>query len=195
MSGMILSPMNKLTKDLLFLPTPTYSIRNNCQMGLWLKYDGETRIGNELEFCLIHCQMMYGDLGKTKESYWLQLWGISDQILNGKVVFCTYVKGRSLSLLGNAVLEATLEQKNPLNLLFTSKFIRQSNEYGVYYIIGFEAIDLPADDPRPKMIAKFLESKPIFADTNIPTTLFPVGEMSAEECQHRLESIRQGRTK
>lgn len=194
MTRIILSPINKITKDLLFLPTPTYSIRNNCQMGLWLKSDGETRITNELEFCLIHCQMMYGDLGKTKESYWLQLWGISDQVLSGKVVFCTYVKGRSLNLLGNAVLEATLEQKNPSNLLFKSKFIRQSNEYGVHYIISFEATDLPEDDPRPKEIARFLESKPIFADTNIPPTLFPVGEMSGVECQQRLQSIRQGRT-
>jgi hypothetical protein len=191
MREIILSPVTQTVEGMLFLPMPTYSIRNNCQTGLWMKSDGETIIGNELEFCLVHCQMMYGDLGKTKSAYWVQVWAISEQIMNGKVIFCTYLKGRSLNLLGNAVLEASMDNQDLVNILFRSKFIRQNNEYGSHYIIGFESSVMAKDDPRHQAITRFLETNPVFIDTNIPPTLFPVNGMDGEECKQLLRSIRE----
>ncbi|WLT40595.1 hypothetical protein NON20_26035 (plasmid) [Synechocystis sp. B12] len=111
--------------------------------------------------------------------------------MNGKVIFCTYLKGRSLNLLGNAVLEASMEEIASSDLLFKSKFIKQNNEYGTYYIVGFESLKMPQDDPKRQAITGFLKTNPIFIDTNIPRTLFPVNDMDTEECKQLLESIRE----
>ena len=191
MSGITLVGKAKAKKDSLYLPELTYSIRNNCQIGMWMQSDGETPITNELNFCIVHLEGFYGDLGKTKGAHWLQLWGISDQVLNGKVIFCTYIKGRSLNLLGNKVLEATINEQSASDLLFKSKFLRQQNDYGTHYIIQFEMEQLPEKDSKRKLISDFLATNPVFTDNNIPSTLFPTLGRSTEECNKLLSGIRQ----
>ncbi|MEB3191152.1 MAG: hypothetical protein VKL42_12495 [Snowella sp.] len=190
MTGLMMRSTSAITKGGLILPELTYSIRNNCQIGQWVQSDGETTITNELSFCIVHLEQMYGDLGKTKGAHWVQLWGISDQVLKGQVVFCTYIKGRSLNLLGNKVLEAHIAEKGASDLLFKSKFIRQTNDYGVYYILGFETEELPAKDPKRKRIDDFLATNPIFLDKNIPPTLFATSDMTPEACAEYLKLIR-----
>lgn len=190
MSGITLTGKKRKTGESLYLPELTYSIRNNCQIGMWMQSDGETAITNELNFCIVHLESFYGDLGKTKGAHWLQLWGISDQVLNGKVIFCTYIKGRSLNLLGNKVLEATINEQSASDLLFKSKFLRQQNEYGIHYIIQFEMEQLPEKDPKRKLISDFLATNPVFTDNNIPNTLFPTLGRSTVECNELLSAIR-----
>jgi hypothetical protein len=42
-----------LAKNEIIIPSPSYSIRNNCSLGRWMKSDGETEIGAELTFSVI----------------------------------------------------------------------------------------------------------------------------------------------
>ena len=155
-----------------------------------MKSDGETEIGAELTFSLLHCENMYGDLGKAKSTYWLQVWGVSDQILEGRVAFCTYVKGRSLNLLSTSILEAVLNETNVGELLLKSTFQKQQNEYGVHYIVKFEQLPIEKTDPNIKKIQSLMVKKPIFLDTNIPETLFRTEDMTPDESMEKLERIR-----
>jgi hypothetical protein len=179
-----------LVKGGFIVPVPTFSIRNNCSLGVWMKSDGESQITNELDFSLLHCENMYGDLGKAKSTHWLQVWGISDQVLNGAVVFCTYIKGRSLNHLGNSILEAVVNEKNIGELLLKSKFVRQTNDYGVHYTLSFEPVEMEKDDPKIKKIKDFMATKPILMDTNIPETIFKTEAMTPDEAVENLENIR-----
>lgn len=179
-----------LAKAEIIIPSPSYSVRNNCSLGRWMKSDGETEIGAELIFSLLHCESMYGDLGKPKSTHWLQVWGISNQILAGRVAFCTYVKGRSLNLLSSSILEAVLEETKAGELLLKSTFQKQQNEYGVHYIIKFEQLPIEKTDPNIKKIQDLMAKKPIFLDTNIPETLFRTEDMTPNECVEKLANIR-----
>jgi hypothetical protein len=179
-----------LAKNEIIIPSPSYSIRNNCSLGRWMKSDGETEIGAELTFSLLHCENMYGDLGKAKSTYWLQVWGVSEQILEGRVAFCTYVKGRSLNLLSTSILEAVLNETNVGELLLKSTFQKQQNEYGVHYIVKFEQLPIEKTDPNIKKIQSLMVKKPIFLDTNIPETLFRTEDMTPDESMEKLERIR-----
>lgn len=190
MTAIITKPKGTTEIPGLILPPMTYSIRNNCQVGFWMQSDGETVIGKELSFCIVHIEQMYGDMGKTKGAHWVQLWGVSDQVLKGKVVFCTYIKGRSLNLLGNKVLEAAVEEKNRAELLFHSKFLAQSNEFGTHYILNFTTEDLPKNDIKRQQINDLLATNPLLLDTNIPPTLFATQGMDMEAQKGYLGEVR-----
>jgi hypothetical protein len=167
--GFGLVPSNEI-----LVPTTAYSVRNNCQIGQWMKGDGVTPLGPKLSFSPIQVVPFYGDLGKTKATHWLQVWAVSEQILNGKAIFVTYIKGQNQSSFGNLILEATLEGKQPQNVIVHSSFIQKSNEYGTYYNLHFEIADRAEDDPMQEKIMMLIASQPHLIDSNIPITLFPV---------------------
>jgi hypothetical protein len=168
--------------DDIVIPATAYSVRNNCQVGQWMKGDGITPLGPKLSFSPIYVVPFYGDLGKSKATHWLQVWGVSEQILNGKSVFVTYIKGQNQSSFGNLILEATLEGKQPQNVIIHSSFIQKSNEYGTYYTLHFELAERAEDDPMQEKIMMLIAGQPHLVDNNIPITLFPVeGVESLEE--------------
>lgn len=181
------------SEDNLILPSPSYSIRNNCQLGQWTKSDGVTIIGNKLDLSILHVERLFGDLGKTRNAHWLQVWGISPQVGNEKIVFVTYVKSLSLTILGNAILDCALEGKNPADLIFRTSFTPRSNEYGSYFSLAFETVDRAADDPKREAINRFLGSNPTFLDTNVPNSLFLVGSMDQAELDDELAKRRTDR--
>lgn len=160
--------------DSILVPFPTYGIRNNCKLGRWVKSDGETIIAKSIDMAIIGIQPLFGDMGKTSACSWLQVWGVSPQVLNGRSVFVTYVKKQSLSLLSNTLLEAALENKNSANCIFRTGFTSKSNEYGEYYILNFEQIELATDDPFSVKIAELCDrlSGIILTDSEKPTSLF-----------------------
>jgi hypothetical protein len=182
-----------LAKSGLVLPSPSYSIRNNCQLGQWVKSDGVTPLGNKLDLSILHVERLFGDLGKTKNAHWLQVWAISPQVGNEKVVFVTYVKSLSLTVLGNTILDCALDGKAPEDLIFKTSFTPRSNEYGSYYSLSFDAQERPADDPKREEIKMFLANSPIFLDTNVPNTLFLVGNMTQEELDQEIKERREAR--
>lgn len=174
----------------LILPSPSYAIRNNCQLGQWVKSDGVTPLGNKLDLSLVHLERMYGDLGKTKATHWLQLWAISPSICQERVVFVTYIKSIGLSILGNTILDCALGGKKGQDLIFKTSFTPKSNEYGSYFHLSFEMVERAEDDPKRQEIANFLASRPIFLDTNLPETLFPIGDRDQEELDLELDRRR-----
>lgn len=160
--------------DSILVPYPAYAIRNNCKLGRWVKSDGETIISKSIDMAIIGIQPIFGDLGKTSACQWLQVWAVSPQILNGRSVFVTYVKKQSLTLLSNTLLEAALENKDSANCLFRAGFTGKSNEYGEYYILSFEQIELATDDPFSVKIAELCNrmGSQILTDSNLPNSLF-----------------------
>ena len=143
----------------LILPSPNYSIRANCQVGGWRKSDGETPIngtGKKLDFGIVHCQPMYGDLGLTKAENWIQIWGVSDQVVPN-VVWVTYLKTQSLTLAANTMLELGIEGKRPEDVIFHSMFASKSSSGGSpYFIVTFETSEREANDPLREKIQDFL---------------------------------------
>lgn len=178
----------------LVIPPCTYSIRNNCQLGQWVKSDGVTPLGNKLEMTILNLVPYFGDLGKTKASNWLQVWAISPSVGNNSVVFCTYIKGISLTILGNTVLDCAMEKKSPADVIFHTSFTPRSNEYGSYYTLAFEMDDRPADDPLREKIQLFLATPQQWVDTNLPPTMFPSEGMGVEELLEELQARRTERS-
>lgn len=174
----------------LILPSPTYSIRNNCQLGQWVKSDGVTPLGNKLDLSILHVERLFGDLGKTKAAHWLQIWGISPSVCSEAVVFVTYVKSIGLTILGNTILDCALEGKNPADLIFKTTFTPRSNEYGSYFSLAFETTERAADDGKRQEIEQFLGTMPLFLDTNLPNTLFIAGDRDQEELETELAARR-----
>lgn len=178
------------SKSNLILPSPSYSIRNNCQLGQWTKSDGVTILGNKLDMSILHVERLFGDLGKTRNAHWLQVWGISPQVCGEGVVFVTYVKSMSLTILGNTILDCALDGKNPEDLIFKTSFTPRSNEYGSYFTLAFDAQERDSDDPKREEINRFLGSIPTFLDTNVPNSLFLVGDMDQSELDAELAKRR-----
>lgn len=179
-----------IVKNGLIIPSPTYAIRNNCQLGQWMKSDGTTPLGNKLDLSILHIERLYGDLGKTKAAHWLQIWAISPQVCGEAVVFVTYVKSIGLTILGNTILDCALDGKNPADLIFKTTFTPRSNEYGSYFSLAFETTERAGDDPKRQEIEQFLSGCPLLMDTNLPSTLFIANDLDAGELEDELNRRR-----
>jgi hypothetical protein len=181
--------------DELILPQPAYSIRNNCQLGQWMKSDGITPLGNKLEMGILNLVNYFGDLGKTRATNWIQVWGVSPQVCNEKIVFVTYVKGTSLTILGNTILDCALEEKNPSDIIFQASFQARSNEYGSYYTLNFEPKDRTKDDPMREKIQRFLGTPQVWTDVNLPATIFPSQGLDQNDLMTILQEARNAKAK
>jgi hypothetical protein len=51
-------------------------------------------------------------------------------------------------------------------------------------------VERAEDDPKRQEIANFLASRLIFLDTNLPETLFPIGDRDQEELDLELDRRR-----
>lgn len=57
----------------IFLGDQPYAVRNDCQVGQWKVGDDDLR-GNRIEISIIKVARYFGNLGKTQNAFWLQLW-------------------------------------------------------------------------------------------------------------------------
>ncbi len=153
---------------------PPYAIRNNCQIGQWMIGD-DFPVAKELEIAIIKVAKMYGDLGKTKNANWLQLWFIAspkEKKIPDNLVCVTYIKTRSINQLGMEVMKNMSCDVDPGVGLFKTYFIKHDGEKGKYYSLGFKWRAREASEKAQlKLIEEFLSKNLILNDSGIPNTL------------------------
>ena len=59
-------------QDAIFLPNQPFAVRNNCQVGQWAVGDDDYR-GSQLEMSIIKVSQFFGNLGKAKNTQWIQI--------------------------------------------------------------------------------------------------------------------------
>ncbi|BAQ65569.1 hypothetical protein [Geminocystis sp. NIES-3709] len=171
-----LSIFGTIDKEKINHFTPPYAVRNDCQIGQW-KVGEDNLLGNNLEISIISTKNFYGNLGKTKQTSWLQVWFIAspkESRLPKNTICVTYLKTQSLSVLGQKVIEV-MENKDPGLGIFQTSFSKHANDYGNYYSVNFQWRDREEDEiAQLHLIADFLKSSPILFDPNLPTTMIEV---------------------
>ncbi len=127
--------------DEIFIPAEPLGIRNNCQSGFWVL--GEESLGKKLQFIALSYRQFYGDIGKTQDTFWGELYFYPVKSENFPPCVCrTYLKSVGLKNF-NALVTATLARgKNPAHGIFTPEFQSKSgtNDRGEpinYFILGW----------------------------------------------------------
>lgn len=169
------SIIGKLSKEEINFFNPTLSIRNDCKEGVW-KIGDKLKIGRELDFAIIKVTPFCGKLGKS-EGDWLQVWLIpapKEDKLPANTVAVTYIKTRSMSQLGDALIMAMLTE-DPGLLIWCTEFEKHAGEYGEYYSIDWSYREREDEEEvkQIEQIIKFLSTKPDLTDTRLPETMQP----------------------
>ena len=178
-------------KDAIFLPNQPFSVRNNCQVGQWAVGDDDFR-GNELEMSIIKASQYFGDLGKTKNQQWIQLFFVpapSCTFLPTGTVCVSYIKTRSASAFWQRITEV-MEAKEPAEGIFKVGFEKHTGEMGTYYSLKWEWRErtTKAEKDQLTSIAAFLESNPRLVDLSATHDMLCVDGLSAEEIELLIRS-------
>ena len=126
-----------INKEEINLMDPPYAVRNDCSIGQW-KVGEKGLMGDSLAMSIVGVRKFYGKLGKGKPSDWIQLWFIGaphETKIPVNVVCVTYVKTRSLSSLGQTLIEV-MQSTEPALGIFETSFEQHSNELGKYYSVN-----------------------------------------------------------
>jgi len=153
----------------IYLPSTPYQIRLNCKDG------GIFVGGQEQEFrrtnpkdkvpvTIIKVAKFFGDLGKTKDALWWQLFfvpspKVDSKILPSNTVCVAYIKKQSISALNNLATEIISNQKiDPAQGIFEISFAPHAGKDGTYYSVNFEWRERQKDEvPQLKLIQEFWE--------------------------------------
>jgi len=118
--------------DALLVPEIPMCVRNNCQTGQWTI--GDTDYGSKCTMTIIKFSKFFGDLGKTSQTLWGQLWFVAESgDLPQGVALCTYIKTRSLNDFNRLVISVQSRGIEPATGLFIPTFTKYTGEKGVYY--------------------------------------------------------------
>jgi len=118
----------------IFLPEQPYGVRLNCQAGQIAVSETEF-LGTEMEISIIACNRYYGDLGKTRNAEWLQIFFIpapNNKLLPPDTVCVTYIKTRSLTQFTQLVTKLMAEGE-PAEGIFRVSFMSHMNKDGQPY--------------------------------------------------------------
>lgn len=154
---------------------PPFAIRNNCQIGQWMIGE-DIPVGKELEIAILKVVKMYGDLGKTKNANWLQIWFVGapkEEKIPSNMVCVTYIKTRSINQLGMEIMNNMTEDIDPGIGLFKTSFLKHEGEKGKYYSLGFKwRARESSEKAQLKLIEEFLATEGNhLCDSGIPNTL------------------------
>ena len=99
-------------------------IRNDCQTGNWKI--GEKEYGPKMEMAVVKQTRYYGNLGKTLNTFWLQLFFVPIAgDLPHNVLCVTYLKKEPMREFQRLVVEVQSKQQNPGKGLFIPTFEKQ----------------------------------------------------------------------
>lgn len=182
-------------KDSVLVPEIAISVRNNCQSGQW--FIGDSEYGNKIAISIVKFSKFFGSLGQTNNTLYGQLWFVAEagELPKG-VVFCTYIKGRSLSDFTRKVTEVSARGIEPANGIFVPVFVKHSgskpDETGVakpinYYSLKWDWYERGAKFPSTNdPILKQLDAD---ADKAIESLSVLAGTMSDPNNQSKLVDL------
>ena len=133
----IISVFGSKPADSLLVPEIPLAVRNNCQVGAWMI--GDTNYGNKCSMTVLKFSKFFGDLGKTSQSLWAQLWFVAESgELPKSTVMVTYIKTQSLRDFNRLVIEIQSRGIEPATGLFIPTFSKYANDKGNYYALTWE---------------------------------------------------------
>jgi hypothetical protein len=163
-----------LKKEKLNLFNPPYSVRNNCQIGRWCLGEDDI-VGESLEIAIIAVKNFHGDLGKTKDTNWKQVWFIGspkEEKLPKNLICVTYIKTRSISQMGIEIQKHMTEEIDPGLGLFNIGFQKHNGELGIYYSLDFKWRQRNQDELKQlNLMEDFLNSNQPLIDETLPPTM------------------------
>jgi hypothetical protein len=123
--------------DALLVPEIPIAVRNNCQIGKWTI--GDTEYGSKCSMTILKLSKFFGDLGKTSQSLWAQIWFVAEsgELAKG-VVMVTYIKTRSLNDFNRLVISVQARGVEPATGTFIPTFTQYNGENGAYYGLTWE---------------------------------------------------------
>ena len=117
-------PFGNVSSGIIIPEFGALQIRNDCQTGQWKV--GEKEYGSKLQMAVVKQTRLYGTLGKTLNTFWLQLFFIpiaGDLPLN--VLCVTYLKKEPMREFQRLVVEVQSKKYNPGKGLFIPTFDKQ----------------------------------------------------------------------
>ena len=118
----------------IFLPQLPFNVRNDLKVGQW-KVGEEDYRGKNIEISIIKVAQFFGNLGKTTNAFWLQVWFVAAPncpILPKNTICLTYLKKRSIAQFSQKVTEL-MESGEPALGLFQGSFLKHNGDKGDYY--------------------------------------------------------------
>lgn len=169
-------------KDNIFLPQVPFNLRNDCKVGQW-KVGDENYRGKQIEISIIKVSQMFGSLGQTKNTHWLQIWFVpapNSENLPSNTVCLTYLKKRSIQQFSEKITEL-MEKGEPALGIFIGSFEKHNGDYGTYYSVKWDwrTRKTAAEKKQLEQIAEFLSTKPKLVDISVD--LIPVDGLTPDE--------------
>jgi len=167
--------------DSIFLADQPYPVRLNCQAGQIAVSEDEF-LGKEMEISIIACNRYFGNLGKTQNAEWLQIFFVpapACDILPASTV--SYIKTRSLSQFSQLITRL-MGQGEPAEGIFKVSFLSHTNSNGQpYKSVRFEwrTRQGKQETAQLEQIAHFLSGKPALQDLNGTREMIPFTEYSS----------------
>lgn len=190
---MVLTVFGRKPENAIFLADQPYAIRNDCQIGQWKVGDDNFR-GNSIQISIIKASRFFGNLGKARNTFWLQLWFVpapSCTVLPRNTVCVTYLKTRSLSEFFRRIIEL-MDAGEPAEGLFTGFFEKHSNELGTYYSVRWDWRDRKdeLEEHQLQQIVEFMATDPILIDLAGTREMVCLEGLEPSEIQLLAESAR-----
>jgi hypothetical protein len=142
------------------LPDIPYSVRLNCKdgglfVGGFEAQHRKTNPDQMLEIAIVKASKFFGNLGKTQNSLWIQLFyvaapSVPSSILPKNTICVSYIKKQSISHLFNKVQEA-LDFGDPGMGIFTLGFNREVGEKGTYYTVSFDWRERQSEEEKQQL--------------------------------------------
>lgn len=121
-------------QDALLVPEIPIAVRNNCQSGQWAISD--TDYGSKCSMTILKFAKFFGDLGKSNQELWGQIWFVAESgDLPKGVVMLTYIKTQSLRDFNRLVTEVQSRGVEPATGIFVPTFKKFTNDKGNYYAL------------------------------------------------------------
>jgi hypothetical protein len=180
-------------QDAIFLPPQPFAVRLNCQTGQVSLTEDEF-LGTSLEISIIKVARYFGDLGKTKQTEWLQIFFVpapTCKILPTNTVCVSYIKTRSLSQFAQTITRL-MENGEPAEGIFVLSFLSHTNAQGQpYKSVKFDWRErkTATEKKQLELIAAFMQAKHALADTNGTREMVCIDTLSTVDVQEMMASI------
>lgn len=182
-------------QDAIFLPSQPFQVRFNCKAGQ-LAVSEDEFLGNSAEISVIKVARFFGDLGRTKNAEWLQVFYVAapgSTAIPANTVCCSYIKTRSLSQFQQVITRLLADGQNPAHGIFKVGFKHHSNGDRDYYSVSWDWRERSGEAELEQFdqIAAFMESRPTLMDSRIAAGMVCIDGMSQEELELLMATARQ----
>jgi hypothetical protein len=181
-------------QDAIFLPPQPFAVRLNCQTGQIALSENEF-LGDQIEVSIIKVARYFGNLGKTKQAEWLQIFFVpapTCKFLPANTVCVSYIKTRSLAQFAQTITRL-MENGEPGEGIFVLSFLSHKNDQGQpYKSVKFDWRErkTAAEKKQLELIVAFMQSKPALADTNGTRDMVCIDGFAATDIQNAISAVK-----